>query len=132
MVIFHPRDNAGIYQLLHPAEIQACKLALRFKRSQLGSLLSGIKLDQNFPLVDRLAGIEVDSCDGTRKIGANHDAVDSFRCADHAHVHRPLPTLRHNAGYGFRRRLKRGGVHGRLNLPELSEAQARQQHCHHA
>jgi len=35
-------------------------------------------------------------------------------------------------GDGFWRRLKRGGVHGRLDLSELSQAQGREEHRHHA
>ncbi len=112
-------------QLLHSAVIHFRQITLRFKRSQLCPLLAGIELDQNVAFSHRLARLEVDFHDRTRKVRTDHDAVNGFHRADHSRRRWPLLALRHYARHRLWWRLIRSSLHSRLDLLELHKTQGR-------
>ncbi len=84
LVVLHPGDDALFYQLLHAAIIHFREIALRLERRQLGPLLPRIEFDEDVALPHRLARLEGDSRHRTRKVRADHDAVNGLHRADHA------------------------------------------------
>ena len=131
-VVLRLRDDALVQQALHPVEVEPRQLALRLDGGQLRLLLPRVELGQHLPLANRSAGLERDAIDDARQVGAHGHALNGGHRADGAQRRRPLLLLRDDGRDGFRRRLEGGALRdGRLNLPELHEAEGRDDDQHH-
>jgi hypothetical protein len=123
-VVFGPRDHPFLQQVLHPAEIDAGQIALRFDRCQLRPLLPGVELHEHLASAHRPPGFEADSIDDAGQVGAHRDALNRCHGADDAQRRRPLFFLRDHGRDGFRGRLEGCTLrHRDLNLLELHESE---------
>ncbi len=111
-------------QALHAVVVQLRQVALGLDRRQLRPLLTGVELDEHFTGAHVASGVEIDSLDHARQIGADRDALHRGDSADRAERGRPRVRLRDNRRHCFGWRLKgRAFGHRRLNLFELHEAE---------
>ena len=127
-----PRDHALVQQPLHPLEVQARQIALRFGRGQLRPLLPRVEPTSTSP--SRTAWPESNAMRSTvpGQVGAHRDALHGGDRADRAQRRRPLVLLRHDRRHRFGRRLERRPLRDRrLNLLELHEPEAGDDHGHH-
>ncbi len=122
----------SLQQLLHAREGEPRQLAASFDRRELRLLLPGIENGEHVAGAHRAPGIEENPLDRARKIGADGHALHRRHRADRAQRDGPLFLLRHHGGHGLRRRLEGRALRdGRLDLLELHEAQARDDHHRH-
>ena len=117
---------------MHSCEVDPGKLPLRFGRSQLGALLLGIELDQNLPLLHRLARLKIDLLHYSRQIRTDGHTTHRHYAAYCLNRGRPALQPGHERSDRFRRRLKgRMGGDGSLYLPKLDQPEPREQYRRH-
>ena len=126
-VEFRLGDHAVAQQALHPVVVERApdRAALRWRPAARAPAACRARPARR-PR-GPTAGFERDSIDGAGQVRAHRHALHRGHRPDRAQRRRPLLLLRDDRRHRLRRRLKSGALgDGRLNLPELHEAEARE------
>ncbi len=131
LVVFQTGDDALFHKRLPSAVVDLRQITLGLESSKLRPLFASVEFDENVAFPYCLAGIKVNLRYRTWKVGADHHAVNRFHGADYACSRGPLLRFHHYARDRLRRRRIGSGLHRRLYLLKLKEAEGREQSRRH-